>query len=255
VDFADLDELDQLTLHRLNGLTEKVLGAYDKFEFHTIYHSIHNFCTVDLSSFYLDVIKDRLYTSGTTSKSRRAAQTTIYHILDSMVRLLAPVLVFTTEEAWAFLPGEREISVHLASMPKVNPEWAADELDEKWRALSTFKDEISKALEGARVEKIIGHPLDAHVTVAPPEADFDRLKAEEATLGEVLIVSGLSVTDKVEEGGEGTFNFTSVEIKGLKVTVAKASGAKCERCWHYSTSVGENTEHATICSRCTEALA
>ncbi len=257
VQFNELEELDRLTLHRLNGITEKVLSAYEKFEFHTIYHTVHNFCTVDLSAFYLDILKDRLYTSGTKGKSRRAAQTTIYYVLDSLVRLLAPVLVFTTEEAWAFLPGKREASVHLAAMPTVNADWVNNELDEKWRGLSAFKDEISKALEGARVEKIIGHPLDAFVSVVPGEADTEKLKEVEALLVSVLIVSGLCVTDGTEapKETEASFSFVSEEIPGLKVTVTKAPGGKCERCWHYSESVGTQTGHATICDRCVEALA
>ncbi|MFQ5736068.1 MAG: isoleucine--tRNA ligase [Thermodesulfobacteriota bacterium] len=255
VEYGELEELDRLTLHRLTRLTEKVLASYDSFEFHAIYHSVHNFCTVDLSSFYLDGLKDRLYTCGAKSRGRRAAQTTIYHVLDYLVRLTAPVLVFTAEEAWSFMPGKREESVHLSSMPEVREEWLHTGLAEKWDELLLIKDEISKALEGARKEKIIGHPLDAMVRVHAPEKETALIKQEEAALAEVLIISRLAVEEEEPGvGGAGVYRFDSTEIDGLTVLVEKAPGGKCERCWHYSPAVGGDATHPTLCERCTEAL-
>jgi len=251
--YEELHEIDRLTLHRLCRLNETMRGAYTDFEFHRIYHTVHNFCSVDLSAFYLDVIKDRLYTSRASSKARRAAQTTIYHVLDHLVRLLAPILVFTTDEAWGFMPGKREASVHLAAMPEANKVWLDDKLEEKWNRLLKMKDEISKTLEGARRDKFIGHPLDAEVSINLAHKDIlkdlfqeadmqkmiDLLNAEKSSLEDILIISKLNIIDKKSE-----------EI----IAVKKADGAKCERCWHYDTTVGAAPAHPTVCARCAEAL-
>ncbi|MBI5970933.1 MAG: isoleucine--tRNA ligase, partial [Deltaproteobacteria bacterium] len=253
VPYAELAEIDRLTLHRLCRLDETVQAAYKEFEFHKIYHAAHNFCAVDLSAYYLDIIKDRLYTNKATSKARRAGQTTIYHVLDHLVRLLAPILVFTTDEAWGFMPGKREPSVHLAAMPEANKVWLDDKLEEKWNRLLKIKDEISKTLEGARRDKFIGHPLDAEVSInlahkdilkdlfqeADTQKMIDLLNAEKSPLGDILIISKLNVIDNKSE---------------MIIQVKKAEGAKCERCWHYDPTVGANPTHPTVCSRCAEAL-
>ncbi|MBZ0220721.1 MAG: isoleucine--tRNA ligase [Candidatus Methylomirabilis sp.] len=257
--YEELEELDRLTLHKLTRLTERIRAAYDDFEFHVVYHSVHNFCTVDLSAFYLDVVKDRLYTARADSRGRRAAQTTIYHVLDHLLRLTAPVLVFTTDEAWAFIPGKKEGSVHLASLPEPQKGWLDPSLEEKWESLMEYKGEISKALEMARQQaKIIGHPLDAQAVVYPPEKDLDLLRSEEKALEEVLIISRLIISDQplvdtaVKDGK--SVKFTSEEIPGLHVVIGRADGGKCERCWHYSTYVGKDQEHPAVCERCVEAL-
>jgi isoleucyl-tRNA synthetase len=246
VEYAELEELDRLTLHRLAKLTGKVLKAYDTFEFHTIYHTVHNFCTVDLSAFYLDIIKDRLYTHAAGSKSRRAAQTTIYHIIDNLVRLMAPILVFTSDEAWAFIPAKesesRTESVHLAPMPEVNAKWCDDKLEERWEGLLVIKDEISKALEEARKGKVIGHSLDAKVELWTPEEDFS---ADDDTLRDILIVSQLTT---------GQLAVESEAPEAIDIKVTKADGEKCARCWRYDTTVGAESSHPAICRRCVEAL-
>ena len=255
--FEELDELDRLTLHKLTKLTERIRAAYEEFEFHVVYHSVHNFCTVDLSAFYLDVVKDRLYTNRAGSRGRRAAQTTIYHVLDHLLRLTAPVLVFTTEEAWSFMPGKKAGSVHLASLPEPQKEWLEPALEEKWDRLMEYKAEISKALEGARQAKTIGHPLDAQVMVYPPEKDRDLLMSEEKALEEALIISRLVSSDEpfVDTSvATGSHYFKSEDMEGLVIVVGKAEGGKCERCWHYSTYVGKDHEHPAICDRCVEAL-
>ncbi|MBI5562537.1 MAG: isoleucine--tRNA ligase [Deltaproteobacteria bacterium] len=257
VPYAELEELDRLTLHRLAQLTRRVLGAYEAFEFHAVYHAVHSFCNVDLSAFYLDALKDRLYTSGATSPRRRAAQTAIYHCLDHLVRLTAPILVFTADEAWQFMPGRREESVHLAAMPEAPAAWLDDGLAKKWDTLLLIKDEASKALEAARRDKVIGHPLDAEITFYTGNAGelkklidalrldigvdgFRKLlKAEAGSLEEALIVSRFSVSDA---------------SGGALFSVSKAVGGKCERCWHYSPSVGKNANHPAVCNRCVEAL-
>ncbi|HKZ47142.1 MAG TPA: isoleucine--tRNA ligase, partial [Thermodesulfobacteriota bacterium] len=257
VSYSDLTELDRLTLHRLAKLTERVLKAYETFEFHIIYHSIHNFCNVDLSALYLDILKDRLYISRPDSKARRAGQTTIYYVADYLVRLIAPVLVFTSDEVWQFMPKEKggggkgqgaETSVHLSSFPMVKKEWINDELEKKWDVLLKIRGEIAKAMELARKDKVIGHPLDARISVMPPKEMEGLMKREVNNLKEILIVSQLVV-----ETGEG-MAFESQEIPGLKVWVLPAKGKKCERCWNYSERVGENEKHPTICERCWEAV-
>ncbi len=260
VRYEELEELDRLTLHKLTRLAERIRAAYDDFEFHVVYHSVHNFCTVDLSSFYLDIVKDRLYTARTDSRGRRAAQTTMYHVLDHLVRLTAPVLVFTADEAWAFLPGEKAESVHLSTMPETQREWLDPSLEEKWERLMEYKGEISRALEVARQQaKIIGHPLDAQAIVYPPEKDMDLLRSEEKALEEVLIMSRLIVSDQpLVDAAVGTdgksVKYASDKVAGLNVVVSRADGAKCERCWHYSTYVGKDQEHPAVCERCVEAL-
>ena len=249
VPYKDLTELDRLTLHRLAKLTERILKAYETFEFHSIYHSVHNFCNVDLSAFYLDILKDRLYTSKADSKARRAGQTTIYYALDYLVRLTAPILVFTADEAWQYMPERKGESIHLAAFPVVKKEWIDDELEEKWEQLLKIRGEIAKAMEMARQEKVIGHPLDARVSVIPPKELEALIKEEVRNLKESLIISQLIVG--AEEGGR---TFESKEIPGLKVYVVAAKGKKCERCWNFSEKVGENKEHPVICERCVEAI-
>ncbi|MBI1910644.1 MAG: isoleucine--tRNA ligase [Deltaproteobacteria bacterium] len=256
VPYNELEELDRLTLHKLTKLTERIRNSYDSFDFHVIYHSVHNFCTVDLSASYLDVVKDRLYTCRADSQGRRAAQTTIFTVLDSLVRLTAPVLVFTSEEAWAFMPGQKAQSVHLASFPEVKQEWLDNALEEKWEKLFAIKAEASKALEAARQRKIIGHPLDASVEVYPTEELKKLLENEEHALEEVLIVSEFKVAESQDAPLETETRayFESKDIPGLRITVEAAKGGKCERCWHYSPFVGESKEHPTVCERCREAL-
>jgi len=246
--YNDLTELDRLTLHRLAKLTERVLKAYETYEFHVIYHSVHNFCNVDLSALYLDILKDRLYISQPDSKARRAGQTTIYHVADYLVRLIAPVLVFTSDEVWQFMPKRKQESVHLAPLPQVKNEWIDEGLEKKWDTLLTIRGEIAKAMETARKDKIIGHPLDARISVVPPKETEQLVQQEASTLKEILIVSQLAVGS-----GEGAA-FESAEIPGLKVWVSPAKGKKCERCWNFSEQVGKHEKHPALCERCREAV-
>jgi len=260
VPYNDLTELDRLTLHRLAKLTEKVLRAYEIYDFHVIYHAVHNFCNVDLSALYLDILKDRLYISKPDSKARRAGQTTIYYIADYLVRLIAPVLVFTSDEVWRFMPKRKEASVHLASFPQVKKEWIDETLEKKWAKLLSIKGEVSKILEDKRVKKDIGHSLDAEVRFYSTAIQtnwetvglsslfgnlfknakdlIDFIKDNSKLLEDILIVSKVSLVDSNE----------------MIISVRKAPGMKCERCWHYSERVGESAEHPAICERCWEAV-
>jgi isoleucyl-tRNA synthetase len=207
---------------------------------------------VDLSALYLDVLKDRLYTSKAASKARRSAQTAMKEVLEAMVRLLAPILTFTAEEVWLALPvcpGKTE-SVHLMQFPEVNGALVQPELAETWKTLIAVKGEVAKAIETARQNKVLGHSLDAAVAITAPEKLRPLLDAHVEDLRALLIVSDLCVVD---ERGTGEA-YRSAEIPGLLVGVSRAKGAKCGRCWNYSGTVGANAEHPTICARCLENL-
>ncbi|MGH7395873.1 MAG: class I tRNA ligase family protein, partial [Candidatus Methylomirabilales bacterium] len=210
------------------------------------YHSLHNFCAVDLSGFYLDVLKDRLYTSGRTSRARRAAQTALYHLLTGLVRLMAPVLSFTAEEVWAALPktgGEAE-SVHLEAFPAVEGEWLDDALGERWERLLSVRDQVLKALEEVRQAKTIGNSLEAHVDLHAGTALLSFLRPYAAELPTLFIVSSVTLHPD-DEVPEDT----------LTVRVSRARGLKCERCWTYRETVGKRSEHPTLCDRCVTVLA
>jgi isoleucyl-tRNA synthetase len=248
-----LEEMDRWMLERTADLVKKSREWYAGYDFHRVYHAIHDFCVVDLSSFYYDVLKDRLYTKAPKSKSRRSAQTAVWKITGALVRLIAPILVFTAEEIWKYLPkttGEHE-SVHMALFSK-EQELRADIASKQvalWELLSKVRGEVLKALETARNEKKINSGLEAKVLL---NAELE-LKAK---LKQYLpLLPGLFIVSQVDFLTAGTGDYRSDAIPGLEVTIQKADGAKCERCWNYSTHVGENTRYPTVCERCTEALA
>ncbi|MDY0270284.1 isoleucine--tRNA ligase [Trichloromonas sp.] len=247
---GELLEIDRWALSRLERLVGRVEKAYDDYEFHFLYHAVHNFCSVDMSAFYLDVLKDRLYTAPAKSLARRSGQTAMYRILDALTRLIAPVLSFTADEIWRELPGKREESVHLASFPRFETSLLDADLEARFEKLLAVRSDVSKALETARTDKLIGHSLDARVLVAAPAGEWrellDNYRDELATL---FIVSQAELVDELSgDAAVGT------EVPGLKVQVEKAQGEKCERCWNYSVTVGSDSEHPTICRRCLEAL-
>jgi isoleucyl-tRNA synthetase len=244
-----MPEIDRWALHQLEMLKERVLTAYQDFAFHVIYQDVSAFCTVEMSSFYLDILKDRMYTSKADSLSRRSAQTVLYQILDTLLRLLAPVLSFTADEAWQYMPARKEQSVHLTAFPALRPEWKDDSLVERWDRLMKVRSDVSKSLELARVAKIIGHSLDAAVTIAAPADLLGFLKEYEADLPSIFIVSKVTLAAHVS--GECR---DSENIAGLKVQVAAAPGSKCERCWCYSEELGSHAEHPAICPKCTGAV-
>jgi isoleucyl-tRNA synthetase len=246
-----LGELDRWALNRLGKVIERVRAAYESYDFHLIYHTIHNFCVVDMSNFYLDVIKDRLYTEKANSRERRAAQTVMFQILDALVRLLAPILAFTSEEIWQYMPhrkGAEADSVLLNQMPESSK--AADaEFEEKWDKFSDIKADVSKALEIARAAKIIGHSLAAGVTLyadANIKSILDSIKEPLATL---FIVSDVKISEAKPDG-----DVYRGDVEGLAVLVSTPEGEKCERCWCYSTSVGNNLNTPTLCARCADVI-
>jgi len=255
VEYAKLLEIDKWALMKLQKLIKKVTEAYEDYEYHLIYHSIHNFCVVDMSNFYLDIIKDRVYTYKKNSLERRAAQTVMYNILNAIVKMIAPVLSFTAEEIWQHMrhsEKENYESVHLLDWPSYNEEMVDEKLDEKWQKIIDLRDEVLKALEIARVDKVIGHSLNAQVDFYPNQIEqYEFLKSMEKDLTTIFIVSRVVI----HEPRDVKENVTYVdETTGLKVDISQAPGEKCERCWMYSETVGKNPEHPTICERCVNNL-
>ncbi len=245
---ADLLELDRWALARLEHLGQRVAKAYDTYEFHTFYHAVHNFCSGDLSSFYLDILKDRIYTSPKSSIEYRSARSTMYRILDALTRMIAPVLTFTADEIWQRLPGEREASVHLAEFPAING-YIDDELEERYEQLRKVRSEVSRQLEKARAEKRIGQSLEAKVVLQVP-ANLQALLAQyQDLLPAYFIVSQVELRDQLDDG------HAAEQIPDLKILIQAAEGEKCDRCWNYATTVGETAEHPTVCARCAAALA
>jgi isoleucyl-tRNA synthetase len=249
IPFEKMPELDRWALHQLELLKEKVLSSYTEYEFHVLYHAVNGFCTVEMSSFYLDILKDRVYTSKKASLERRAAQTVMYQILDTLVRVIAPVLSFTSDEVWGYMPGKREASVHLAGFPAMHPEWKDEQLVERWERIMKVRAEVSKALELARAAKTIGHSLDAAVLISADSDLNSFLGSYAAELQGIFIVS------KVELGelAEGD-SYSAETIPGLKIQVKAAPGAKCERCWCYSEELGSDADHPGICPKCLKAV-
>ncbi|MBI5750316.1 MAG: class I tRNA ligase family protein, partial [Nitrospinae bacterium] len=250
VKYEDMFKLDRFILHKLQGLIEEIRTAYNNHEYHAFFHNFHNFCAVDLSSFYLDIIKDRLYTFSADSAGRRSAQSAIYEILMSMVKLMSPVLSFTAEEIWGVIPGNAAIqSIHLTQFPDIKKEWIDNKLSERWKKLLLVRGEVLKALETARKNKLIGHSLDAKITLlCPPELKI-FLEEYKEELNSIFIVSSVDILPASAFSLQPSA-LKSDEIEGLFLSVSQALGKKCERCWNYNESVGENNEHPTVCNRC-----
>jgi isoleucyl-tRNA synthetase len=252
-----LEEIDQWMLDRTADLVKKCRDWYANYEFHRVYHAIHDYCVVNLSAFYFDVLKDRLYTKAPKNKSRRSAQTAVWKIADALVRLAAPVLVFTAEEIWRYLPktAGRSESVHIAVFPDaealacgIAPKGA-----EKWERLAQVRSAVLVALEQARAAKTIGGGLEAKVRLhangkAPGLQEL--LKEKGSFLPALFIVSEVAVGS-----AEGDGLVPSETLPGLSVKIERAEGRKCDRCWNYSAHVGENLRYPTVCERCSEALA
>lgn len=252
VKMDDLLPIDKWALSKLDELNNKVRIAYDNFEFHQVYHRIYNFCVVDMSNFYLDILKDRLYVENANSKSRRAAQTTIYMILDAMTRLVSPILAFTSEEIWqAMRHGENDDSrsVLFNNMPSLTGIIVDGSFKEYWDKIHLLRDEVQKSLELARKNKVIGSSLDAKVTLYCENNEiFNFIKSSEKDLKTIFIVS------KVQVKSDGLGEIKSDQFNGVSITITHASGNKCERCWVYSDTVGQNTKHDSLCDRCVKIL-
>ena len=247
----DMLELDRWAITRLNQLTEKVIKGYEDFEYHIVYHAIRNFCVVDMSNFYLDVIKDRLYCDEKDGLERRSAQTAMYIILDSMVRMLAPILCFTADEIWHAMPhseGDNADNVVFNHMARIHENYALNgEHMAKWDDVIALRDDINAVLEAARASKQIGKPLEAKVELYASGEQKDKLSAMTELLRMLLIVSDV----QVKEEGEGT---ACPSHEGVSARVFKAEGEKCERCWTFTHDVGSDPDHPTLCARCARVV-
>lgn len=252
IPYEELLEIDRWALHKTQELIKDVTLAYESLQFHRVFHNIYNFCTVDMSAFYLDILKDRLYTYAQNSKERRAAQTVIYYILPNLVKLSAPIIVHTAEEAWSLIIHKDEDvwSVHLTTFPKSMPNWVDNSLHEKWEKLINIRSDVARELEKMRSAKLIGNSLEASVSLYPENGEFWQfLKSYENELPSLFIVSEVKL-DR---------NISSKSVKGeltkdLWIECNVSQYKKCERCWNFRESVGSSGEHPTLCRRCITAL-
>jgi isoleucyl-tRNA synthetase len=245
---AELVALDRWALTRTRHLQQEIVAAYRSFDFHLIYQKVHNFCVVDLGGFYLDVLKDRLYTTGAASRPRRSAQTALYHIAEAMVRWLAPILSFTAEEIWRALPGPRDESVFLSLWHEL-PRAAADAHDGDWEAVIALKADVARELEGLRTAGTIGAPLEARVDVYADDAQRARLGWLGDELRFVLITSEAKIHAAADRPA-GAVPASGVAKDGVWLQVSPASGRKCVRCWHLREDVGTVAAHPELCARC-----
>ncbi len=250
VDYADMNELDRYILHRLQVLVDKVGRAYEEFEYHVVFHSIHNFCVVEMSNFYLDVLKDRLYTFLPASSERRSAQTAMYEILVTLVKLIAPVLTFTAEEVWSYLRGQEYDTVQLAELPAARSDYQDEQLAARWQRMLEYREVVTRRLEEARQQKQIRASLGASLELYADKDAYAALQPFAYRLPELFIVSSCILRET-----EAPAHEQAMVEKGLTVIVGTASGEKCERCWMVHPDVGSETLHPTLCPRCSEAMA
>ncbi|MGR6835653.1 isoleucine--tRNA ligase [Syntrophomonas erecta] len=251
VEFDKLTELDRWALLKLDKLIRRVTRAYDQYEFHVVFHSIHNFCTVDLSNIYFDILKDKLYCSLPDDPERRAAQTVLYDIIQALVVMLTPILAFSSEEIWGFLRNENQPeSVQLLDWPAANDLYQDDDLESRMSKVLSLREVVTKALEEARTSKIIGHSLGAWVVIYAEEEWLKLLDATTAS-EKLFIVSRLDI----RPAGERSADAISLEgVDGVWVSVKPAQGEKCERCWIIEPSVGQDDDHSGLCKRCREVV-
>ncbi|MBV6683179.1 isoleucine--tRNA ligase [Bacillus sp. JRC01] len=249
VSYSDLREVDRFMLVKLNDLVKNVKNSYDKYEFAGIYHAVNNFCTLDLSSFYLDFAKDILYIESADQHDRRAIQTVLYECLVSLTKLMSPILAHTADEVWVHIPGVDGESVQLTDMPEVQSFDGADELNQKWNAFLDVRDDVLKALEEARNEKVIGKSLTAKVTLYVDEKTEALLSSIKEDLKQLFIVSAFEIGGRTSEAPA-----EALSLGANSIVVEKAEGETCERCWTVSPHVGEDQEHPTLCPRCASVV-
>ena len=245
----ELEDLDKYALMKLDEVLNIARAGYDNYEYHTTAHALHNFCVVDMSNFYFDVLKNRLYTSAPDSKTRRAAQTVLYKVLDALTLILTPILAFTCDEIWREMKHDSSRNTEsplFNDIPKEKYIDADEAFIAKWDRIHEIRTDVQKALEIARRDKIIGKPLEAKITLHADGELADFLSGVKEALPEIFITSGVEI-----EGGEGEF---TGDVEGLSVSVSKADGEKCERCWKFSTTVGSNAEHPTLCAECAATM-
>lgn len=249
VRYEDLREVDQFMLVKLNKLIKNVKNAYENYEFASIYHDVNNFCTLDLSAFYLDFAKDVLYIEAADNHERRSIQTVLYEALVSLTKLTAPILSHTADEVWKFIPSVSEESVQLTDMPEYKEFENAQALEEKWHAFLKLRDDVLKALEEARNQKIIGKSLTAKVTLFVSEKTGKLLDSIQESVRQLFIVSDFEVAGTYEDAPEN-----ALKLETAAIVITKANGETCERCWTVTTEIGQVPEHPTLCRRCAEVV-
>ena len=254
IDFEDLENIDKWIVSRFNSLVDRVKKAYNSYEFHLIYHDVHNFCAIDLSKLYIDITKDRVYVESKKSKARRSAQTAMYYILSGFTRLIAPILSFTAEEIWQFMShakNENKESVFLNDLPEYDEKLLFPEVTAKYDKLFDIRDDVMKALEVARADKLIGKSLDAEVVIYVKEGSDEQKLFESfgKELSDLFICSGAEIS--TDAPCEDAFKDT---LSGIAVKVRLAQGEKCDRCWYIRKDIKEDGEGGHICSRCANIL-
>lgn len=247
--YADLREVDQFMMIKLNKLIKSVTDSYDKYEFSTIYHNINNFCTLDLSSFYLDFSKDVLYIEATNNKERRAIQTVLYESLMSLTKLVAPILPHTADEVWDHISSVKEESVQLTDFPEYSTFENSEAVEEKWNKFLVVRDDVLKALEEARNQKVIGKSLAAKVALYVNEEVGTLLNSIQENLQQLFIVSGFEIAGEYNSAPE-----EALKLENAAIVVSKADGETCERCWTVTTDVGTVKAHPTLCERCAHVV-
>lgn len=252
LEYQRMREIDRFVLHRLHGIIERVRRAYNNYTFHVVFHTLHQFCVVDLSAIYLDVLKDALYVQAPEDYQRRSAQSAIFHVLRCLTTLMAPILSFTAEEIWEHIPQwkDKEPSVHLAAFPEAPSHWKDEQLAERWETWLRVRSEVTRALEGARRAKTIGLSLDAKVTMDVPQEMRGNLEPYRESLEELFIVSKLDFSPL----SPGPDVMESSEFPGLRIKVEPAPGSKCSRCWKWDPTVGEQVSRPEVCLRCAKVL-
>lgn len=246
VPYADMLELDKWALARAAALQEALKKHYEKYQFHQIYQKLHNFCVVEMSNFYLDIIKDRLYTMKVDSLARRSAQTAQYHIIQALTRWIAPILSFTADEIWQFIPGNKAGSVFTAewySFPEINDAGVFN--NAWWQEIAKIKTAVNKAIEQKRKDGSVGGSLTTKVSLFCSDEVKNRLAQLKDELRFVLICSEVNLLALGDEGD-------ATEIEGLRVSIEKSDAEKCVRCWHYRADVGQAKVHPELCGRCVE---
>lgn len=250
--FDDLIALDQFIIAKAHELQQQIIADYEAYNFHSIYQKVHNFCVVELGGFYLDIIKDRQYTTAENSKARRSAQTALYHLIEAFTRWVAPILSFTADEIWQFIPGERSESVFLETWYQglnAFPETQALGMG-AWQQLIDVKSAVNKALEQERKAGNVGKSLEAVVRLYCSDELFTLLQ----TLGDELRFVLLSSEAQLFKATDAPANAIACDIEGLTLEVESSSDEKCERCWHHRPDVGKTSEHPSLCGRCVENI-
>jgi len=248
VEHSQMPEIDRWALSRAHSLLDQCKAAYDAYEFHRVFHLTHNFCAVDMSSFYLDVLKDRLYTSGAKSVERRSAQTVLCEVLNVLIKTLAPIMVYTVEDAWQearrYLGGAE--SPHLELLPETHTEWIDKDLEARWERLLVVRDQVARETEKLRNAGTIGSSMEASVVLFTADAELlGLLQRYERSLAEILIVSEVAIADTEPDGAAA-----GVDLPALKVKAARSPYPKCQRCWNLRKTVGADPGHPDLCDRC-----